>query len=148
MSESSKKKASLSTVIDLTRETDVQSVEDDEVHYIKVQQLPAKDLSRKKRTRAADVDVINADRPFKVARTSSRTSIHHPVPARKRTLDCSICIEDDIPAVYGYTLSCQHRFCLPCLSTMIKSNIEGSGTTATCTLECPAPKCTTLPICR
>lgn len=147
-----KKKAASAALIDLTGSTGSRKYDSEpEVEFVKVQQ-PSKNrhgLKRKQeiQTESEDeVEVLEIDSPAAMEKKHRETSwkiAHHPVKVRKRTFSCSICLDDDIPASYGYTLPCDHRFCLPCLSVLIKTNISAPGSAASSNIVCPADKCNT-----
>ena len=67
-------------------------------------------------------------------------------PKRKRghSFRCSICLEDDLEGFKGYTLPCNHRFCIECLGDMVKASsneLGGLQSSATSNIGCPDPKC-------
>lgn len=147
-----KKKATSAAVVDLTGSPGSLKYDSEpEVEVVEVQQ-PSNIRHRLKRTHAIqldshdDVEVVEVD-PLPAAAKkhngTSRKIAHQPIKVRKRTFGCSICLEDDILASYGYTLPCDHRFCLPCLSALIKTNISAPGSAASSNIVCPADKCTT-----
>ena len=101
--------------------------EDDEVQFLGVQ-----GPSSKKNEEAPTSTIADA------TTTTKRGS------ERKKTFACGICLEDQIPARDGYTLSsCHHRFCTPCcLCELIKSMITAPGSAASSSIVCPQNKCT------
>mmetsp|Transcript_36265 Transcript_36265/g.87409 ORF Transcript_36265/g.87409 Transcript_36265/m.87409 type:complete len:355 (-) Transcript_36265:4666-5730(-) len=90
------------------------------------------------------------------ASTSARTSHDFAIaaslasgpqvlPSQKRKnrapFSCEICLEDDIPSYNGYSIhACQHRFCINCLSGLIKSHL-GQKDSLTLQIPCPKHKC-------
>ncbi len=54
--------------------------------------------------------------------SSIQDFFHEMVHPPNNQFDCSICLEKDIQGWKGYSLlhSCQHKFCLPCLTSHIK----------------------------
>lgn len=60
---------------------------------------------------------------------------------KKRSFECGICMEDEVPGFQGYSLTCKHRFCKPCLGQLIQSSLSGPASSATTKIACPEPKC-------
>ena len=60
---------------------------------------------------------------------------------RGAPFDCKICLEDQLSSFKGYSIdACKHRFCISCLTELVKSAINSASAT-TIKIICPEDKC-------
>jgi hypothetical protein len=61
---------------------------------------------------------------------------------RGQPFRCIICLEDDLESFKGYTLSnCHHRFCISCLTSLVKSSTPTTSITPSMGITCPQVNC-------